>query len=143
MNTSQKMMTPCIVVNINGESETYTTTGLFCIDEQNIWSDESSRMAFKGDVTNKYVVFDKTTNSWVLSDLGVPTLGEVINANKFQLMNNGILPDSYGDVQIDVKVEDIPTQYFSLCVPVEKYIAETRTLIISFAGTYQTGYVVL
>jgi len=132
-----------IVVNINGESETYTTTGLFCIDEQNIWSDESSRMAFKGDVTNKYVVFDKTTNSWVLSDLGVPTLGEVINANKFQLMNNGLLPDSYGDVQIDVNVENIPTQHFSLCVPVEKYIAETRTLIISFAGTYQTGYVVL
>ena len=132
-----------IVLNVNGESETYVTVGLFNINQQNVWSEESGRMAFKGETSNKYVVYDKTNNSWVIVDLGYPSIGEIITSSKIILVNDGMLPDSFGEVSIDVNFNLIPKTYFSVCEPNKKYITETNTLIISFAGTSQTGYVVL
>ncbi len=132
-----------IVVTINGESEAYVTVGLFSIDQQNLWSEDSYRMCFKGEVSGKGIVYDKYLESWVLVNSGYPDVGEFINSDKTILMNHGMLPESFGNVEIDSRFETIPKTFFAECLPQEEYNTETKTVLISFAGTYQTGYVVL
>jgi len=125
-----------------GVSEEFTTGGLYEIDAQNRWSADSTHMFFVGNDTGRIVVFDRTRDSWVVIQFGNPSVGAVVTSNKIDLMGNGILPSSYGNMTVSGNLEVIPSEYFTKCDPEEVNNTEQNKLIIGFAGTRQSGFIV-
>lgn len=131
-----------ITIISNNVSEVYTNIGMFYIDIENRWSDKSTRMCFTNG-NGSFLVFDGSRDSWVLTELNYPDIDDLININKFDLMFNGSLPRSYGDVLIDLGFDNIPLEYFKECEPNKRYFNQTNKLTIDFSGTYQSGYIIL
>jgi hypothetical protein len=100
-------------------------------------------MAFKAEHSEKYVAYDATINSWVIISDGHLVVSQHITGNKFVLMCSGQLPSSHGSVILDSMIESISRKHFKKCDPIEQYDTDTKTLLISFAGTSQFGFVVL
>jgi hypothetical protein len=132
-----------ITLTTSGVPETYNNVGLFKVNQHNVWSDDSDRMAFKGEVSGKYVAFDDTNNSWVVLQSGQLVNGQHVTGTRVVLMSSGVLPSSHGNILIDSEIESIPSEHFGECTPIEKYDTDTKTILISFAGTVQFGFVVL
>ena len=132
-----------ISVNVSGSSSYYQSVGLLKIDNSNEWSTDSKRMGFKDDSSANYLVFDETVNAWVLGELGDHSTGYRSDSNKTVLNNDGILPDSFGNVTIDLNFDSIESVHFSKSNPVIEYDTINELINVSFLGKPQVGFLVL
>ena len=132
-----------ISVNVSGSSSYYQSVGLLKIDNSNEWSTDSKRMGFRDDSSANYLVFDETVNAWVLGELGDHSTGYRSDSNKTVLNNDGILPDSFGNVTIDLNFDSIESVHFSKSNPVIEYDTINELINVSFLGKPQVGFLVL
>mgnify|MGYP006127451013 CR=1 FL=1 len=132
-----------INLTLGGETDTFVSVGKYELDENNQWSVSGVRNAFKGMVSDKYLVFDNTMNSWILGILIDHTLLTSAGTEKTVLHHTGILPESYGSVTIDNRFEHLPTEYFDKCEPAITFDSEQEVASVSFGGTLQSGFIKL
>jgi len=130
-------------LTLDGETDTFVSVGNYELDENNQWSASGVRNAFKGLDSNKYLVFDNTTNSWILGLLSEHTLLTFAGTNKTVLHHTGILPESYGSVTIDNRFEYLSTEYFDRCEPTITFDTEQEVASVSFGATLQSGFIKL
>ena len=132
-----------ISVNNDGIVSDYESVGLIKINNDNEWDIKSKRMGFKDTQSANYVVFDDTVNSWVHGDMGDHDTGYVNSSAKTVLSSIGILPKSYGNINININYDSIESKHFSLCDPKVEHFTNTNVMQVSFSGLPQTGFIIL
>ena len=132
-----------ISVTINEQLFQYENVGMFKIDSDNLWSQSSKRMCFKAVQNNSYIVFDDTVNSWVHGGMGDHSTNHRSNNNKTILSSIGTLPESFGNISIDVNYALIESKHFSLCDPKVEHFTSQNVIQVSFSGLPQVGFIIL
>ena len=130
-----------LTVVIGGENYNYVSVGMVKINSSNQWDTQSKRMAFLHGAS--YIVFDETVDSWVHGELGDHSTGHRSTNNKDVLSSDGIMPNSYGNIGIDINYDSIESKHFSLCDPKVEHFTDENVIQVSFSGVPQVGFIIL
>ena len=132
-----------ISVSNDGVVSDYQSVGLIKINSDNEWDIKSKRMGFIDTQSASYIVFDETVNSWVHGDMGDHDTGHRSSSAKTVLSSIGILPKSFGNINIDINYDSIESKHFSLCEPKVKHFTDNNVMQVDFSGLPQTGFIIL
>ena len=155
---------PVVEVFVLDGSETINGSGLTVIDDNthkfsgvyntvgsvslydNKWSTFSYHNAYKHVSENYYVVFDQSLTTWVILDTSVPhtSVGEDVGSgDKISLDHTGLLPESFGDYNITLSIDDISSLEFIKAEANTRIDSDAKTVIVDFGVSKPSGKIVI
>ena len=155
---------PVVEVFVLDGSETINGSGLTIIDDNthkfsgvyntvgsvslydNKWSTFSYHNAYKHVSENYYVVFDQSLTTWVILDTSVPhtSVGEDVGSDdKISLDHTGLLPESFGDYNITLSIDDISSLEFIKAEANTRIDSDAKTVIVDFGISKPSGKIVI
>ena len=124
-----------------GLVEEFSSEGNISINNLNNWEEGLGRNTYSNN-EGTYITFDQGLNMWVYGSFNQPTNNVQVVGNKTTLVGRvGLLPDSYGNIHIDNRLEHIPAYILESCEPEIFYNIEEKIAYVSFAGTTQSGII--